>query len=720
MDPVALNETLLVSGSGLGTGGAEVCDRLGVCSQAPSLVPSNASSKFVVPPTLAGASTYSFALASGPKFVINLPQLDWWRCEGAAPQTDSAFPGGLLRIFGRSLAWSEDGSTCPPLTHGGLRTPGAAKVVLVAAGSPPSSGIVLAPDVSSCWRIDVTLPATLPDAKYDVWVSNSLSGPGLTKIGAAGGASGLLLFSFSVGAGPDPPPSAVFTLGVTPDCKTVAACVATAGKAGGGTVLLPPGVTYATNSDAIVFPANAYVVLAGAGMNASELTWLPGTGFPNGISAVVTGEDASARWALRDVTLSVYSGYHTGAQPALGMPVVFVPTGSVGVRLDRVRIIEDLSKEPQMEAGNSLRAFGAAALSITDCEIYFGGNCGAQWPGNTPLSLNNVTDVSILRTTFTSACQSWAISGSRIFLADSSFKSVGDVSGGAQVGTDGGAPFIAENIYIGNNSDVGNPAALMRWETMTYDGSSGWFNGTSSGVDASGTTMTLSSPMLGCPAGSERGCVFPGATIAIMRGLGQGQWRRVLSISNATSSPKVLLDAAFDVQPSFGPDSDPASSFISITVTHGQATFEGNFYLNGTTFQTYGAAMQTVVAGNTFREMFTTEYMNSTAVAAGLRLFGHRYVNGYQPNWWTLLTDNVIDCTTEFRIYADNIDNIVFQYAAVVRRNVVTGVSLDLNFAHDDVIEHNAFDAGFCAYAGTTLPAGDVVTNSSSSGIVVR
>jgi hypothetical protein len=403
------------------------------------------------------------------------------------------------------------------------------------------------------------------------------------------------------------------------------------------------------------------------------------------------------------------------------MPVVLVPTGSVGVRLDRVRVIEDLSKMPQMEAGNSLRAIGAAALSITDCDFYFGGNCGAQWPGNTPLSLNNVTDVSILRTTFTSACQSWAISGSRIFLADSSFRSVGDVSGGAQVGTDGGAPFIAEHIYYGNNSDYGNPEALMRWESMTYDGSSGWYNGTCTGVDAAATTITLSSPMLGCPAGSEHGCVFPGATIAIMRGLGQGQWRRVLSISNATSSaPRVLLDSAFDVTPSFGPNSDPAASFISITVTHGQATFEGNFYFNGTTFQTYGAAMQTVVAGNTFREMFTTEYMNTTAVAAGVRLFGHRYVNGYQPNWWTLLSDNVIDCTTQFLIYSDDIDNIVFQYAAVVRRNVVSGVDLALNWAHDDVIEHNAFDAGFCAYAGATLPAGKILKNTSSTGIVVR
>ncbi len=202
-----------------------------------------------------------------------------------------------------------------------------------------------------------------------------------------------------------------------------------------------------------------------------------------------------------------------------------------------------------------------------------------------------------------------------------------------------------------------------------------------------------------------------------MRGPGQGQWRRLASV-DATNV--ITLESAFDPQPQFGNASDKSASFISVTVMHGQATFEGNSYMNGTTWQTYGAALETVIAGNVFHEMFTTDFENTTAVAAGLRLFGHRYVNGYQPNWWSLVVDNTVDCTTEFRVYADNIADIVFSWATVVRRNAVTAVTLALNFAHDVIVEHNAFADGFCAYAGAVLPSGGVVANASSSGVVIR
>lgn len=726
MDPVALNDSVLISGAGLGSGAANFCDRTGACALSSSLVPSDASNKFVVPAALASASTYHVTLASGPSFMLNVPTLDWWHSDDAA--SGSAAPNRVLRIFGRSLAWSVEGASCPSLTPGGIRTPGAgAHVIIVASGMSPTSAsaIEVVADVASCWRLDILLPAALSlSTNYDLWVGNGLKGPGLLPIGS-GDDEGVLLFTFTTVAVPTWP-SAVFTFGITPGCnsgKSLASCITFAGASGGGTVLLPTGVTYATGSDAIIFPANASVTLAGAGMNVSELTWTVGTGFPNPIAAVITGSDASARWALRDLTISVYAADRPGAQPSTGLPVILAGPGSVGIRIDRVRVIENLTLVPQIEAGNAIRGIGTSRLTLTDCEVRLAGNCGAQWPANTPFNLDNSTDVTILRTSFMSACQSWAISGSRIFFADSSFQAVGVVSGGAQVGTDGGAPYIAEHIYYGNNSDLGNPAALMRWETMTYDGPGGWYNGTAASVDAVGTTLTLSSPMLGCPAGSNTGCVYPGATIALMRGPGQGQWRKVISITNANGSPHVLIDAPFDPQPVFGAANatNTTATYMSITVTHGQATFEGNLYQNGTVFQTYGAAMNTVVAGNVFSEMFSTEWMNTTNVVAGVRIFGHRYINGYQPNYWTLLTDNVLDCASDFRIYQDNIDDVIFQYGAVVRRNIINGgTNLGLNFANDDVIEHNTFGSAYCAYAGSTLPPGGILVNSSSSGILVR
>lgn len=254
----------------------------------------------------------------------------------------------------------------------------------------------------------------------------------------------------------------------------------------------------------------------------------------------------------------------------------------------------------------------------------------------------------------------------------------------------------------------------MRWETQTYDGPGGWYN--SSAIAAVGATLTLAAP-IACARPLSEGCLYPGVIVAIMRGPGQGQWRRLASVDAANV---ITLESAFEPQPQLGNASDAGASFISVTVNHGQAVFEGNSYVNGTTWQTYGAALETVIAGNVFREMFTTESMNTTAVAAGLRLFGHRYVGGYQPNWWSLVVGNTIDCTTEFRVYADDIAGVVFSWATVVRDNAVTAATLALNFAHDVVVEHNSFAAGFCAYAGAVLPTGGVAANASSSGVVIR
>lgn len=468
MDPVVVNETVLVGGYFPSPSlAATICDRAGACATPPLLAPSPASVKFVVPLSLAGASTYAVTLrdaggAAAP-VILNAPRVDWWRGDGAdAPGV--AVVGAPLRIFGRNLAFARGGAACPALTPGAAAVLGDARVTAVRAGAPATSAdaVELPVTLASCWRVDVATPAALPvGAAMDIYVSNGLAGPGLVDVG--GGRAGARVATLTFAA-PAPWPPAVFALGTTPGCTTtVSACVAFAGAAGGGTVLLPAGTTYAQSNDNIVFPANASVALQGAGMDASALVYMQGTGFPANMAAVVTGADATARWALRDLTVSVRGGYHTGAQPPGGMPVVVAQPGSRGVRVERARIVEDLRAEPQMEAGNAVRAFGASFFSVIDSDVQFYGNCGAQWPGNTPLNINNATDTQILRTTFTSACQSWAMSGSRTMIADSHFFSVGDVAGGAQLGTDGGAPYIAQNTYFGNSTDVGNPAALSAW-----------------------------------------------------------------------------------------------------------------------------------------------------------------------------------------------------------------------------------------------------------------
>ena len=229
--------------------------------------------------------------------------------------------------------------------------------------------------------------------------------------------------------------------------------------------------------------------------------------------------------------------------------------------------------------------------------------------------------------------------------------------------------------------------------------------------------MTLAGPVK-CHLPLAAGCLYPGTVLAIMRGVGTGQWRHVASVLS-DGKTVVLQDPAFDPQPALG-DGAANSSYLSVSPLAGQSTFEGNTWTNGTCFQTYGECIDLVFAGNVMTEMFTTQWMNTTQVAAGLRLFGHRYVFGYEQNWFSLIEGNVLDCITEFLIYADDIANVSFALGHVVRRNTIRATNLDVNFLRDGVIEGNAFEPARCAWAGRDLPAGAVRINATSTGVVVR
>lgn len=117
-----------------------------------------------------------------------------------------------------------------------------------------------------------------------------------------------------------------------------------------------------------------------------------------------------------------------------------------------------------------------------------------------------------------------------------------------------------------------------------------------------------------------------GLTVALLRGPGTGQYRRLVSATpgNGSVGGTVTVDALFDPPPEVG------VSLLSIVGYSGRAIFEGNALANGTVFQTYGSSLNAIMAGNTFDGLFDTADENTTAVAAGVRLFGHRYQVGVQ------------------------------------------------------------------------------------------
>jgi hypothetical protein len=289
------------------------------------------------------------------------------------------------------------------------------------------------------------------------------------------------------------------------------------------------------------------------------------------------------------------------------------------------------------------------------------------------------------------------------------------------VGTDGGAPGVSEHFYFGQNSDTGNAAASMRWETFTSDGPGGQYNGSAVAVGegAGGAgTVTLASPPA-CRLPLAQGCLYPGTALTVLRGAGAGQWRRIVRV--LADGVTVVLEAPLQPPPALGPAGDPAASFLSITGLTGQSTFEGNRLVNGTVFQTYGFSMDLIAAGNEMTEMFDNAWQNVSQVSAGVRLFGHRYMGGYEANWHALFEANTLTCITQFLVYADNITDVLFSMGHVVRRNTIGGANVGVNFLRDGVFEGNVLTPAVCAYAGgATLPAGAVVVNASSTGVVVR
>lgn len=90
-----------------------------------------------------------------------------------------------------------------------------------------------------------------------------------------------------------------------------------------------------------------------------------------------------------------------------------------------------------------------------------------------------------------------------------------------------------------------------------------------------------------------------------------------------------------------------------------------------------------------------------------------------EANWASSIVYNILDCISDFRIYADNIDGVLFGMAHVVRRNTIAATGLQINFLRDGVIEQNSFTDALCAYAGSILPAGSISINQTSTGVVV-
>ena len=132
--------------------------------------------------------------ACGPPATLNAAELWWHQCVGSSSSMSAAqpsnglacTPGGVLRIFGKALAFDSavhggSPSRCAPYqpyVHGGAATaahaPASTRILLRAAGGGASASVELAAATQSCYDATFVLPASLRAGNYTLMVKGNL------------------------------------------------------------------------------------------------------------------------------------------------------------------------------------------------------------------------------------------------------------------------------------------------------------------------------------------------------------------------------------------------------------------------------------------------------------------------------------------------------------------------------------------------------------------
>lgn len=316
--PTEPGSTLLVSGAGLTNATLTLCILGSLCAPLPVVQQWGGGIKAVLPSlprAYAGNVTATSSEGASSAAPLNFPAVEWTLGAGAE-RDGAAVAGGVLRLFGVSLAWDAAAGNCPAIRSVPTAPPSGVSVTLVptAGGAPIELG---PPLVASCYRLDVAVPAAAPVGDYGVWVNNGLFPP------SAPGALALPLLHVDAPAAWPPTP---FTLGT--NCASLPACLSAAGAAGGGIVTIPPGVTVSlSDGETLALPPRVQLQGGGAGAGGSVVAWPSNTG-PYAFDGFVSGPGP---WVLRDLALLFPMGMG-------GAAAVHIAPGSVGCTVERVLV----------------------------------------------------------------------------------------------------------------------------------------------------------------------------------------------------------------------------------------------------------------------------------------------------------------------------------------------------------------------------------------------
>lgn len=552
-DPVQPDETVVCRGGGLGGTPTVEVGRLrddvqGIGRDPWTLVEkpvtakplqvSDHSLKFVIPAGLK-AGLFAFRVRNGaqvsPTCVVNAPDV-WW-LQGDLGETAS--PGGCVRLFGKCL------------NFGGTSQ--------VSLENSAGAALHLKAKQADCWSLSVALPANLKPGEYKVCVHNGLGGaPAWRRAG-----------ELTVAV---PPVWKTEVYNVkdfgTDSDEAVRAAMAKIEENGGGVLYFPRG-RYAITGE-LKLPAGT--VLRGEGMGLVSLFWpdmeTPPTDLIHG-----------PKFGIED--LSIYVQNHRN--------VVDDEDGSTGTFLHRVRIrancffmIEDLRKEFRgRKPPASHNDCGAAVMvrarnfEITDCDIY---------ASNVALRVFFAKHGLVARNRFMYGGRGYTIENTDgLIYEDNTVCGNNLMAIGNDITTFWTS--YCRNIYYARNKLQQMYGADR--EMMTLDAGGGAYFGKIASSASTHVTLAADPTYMDYGPEGRKHTDWAGGAMMILAGTGAGQWRSVTK----NEGREWEVDRPWDIAPD-------GTSVISIAPHRGRHLFIDNTFEDGGAFQLYGAALDTIVAGN--------------------------------------------------------------------------------------------------------------------------
>ena len=369
----------------------------------------------------------------------------------------------------------------------------------------------------------------------------------------------------------------------------------------------------------------------------------------------------------------------------------------------------------------------AAHWFLTNSLLFQRGSCSRSWPFNTAYTVWGASDGLFANNSVLTYCQGHSTdSSSRLVFDGNTVWSLGDaVSEGDGFSTFEG-PQVVEHIYVGRSLNVGNPDAAKRYESMTFDGPGGAAFAqlqslSSDGTDGQPQTLTLATPGR-APSTNSQGrniSQYIGGSVSVLFGPGMGGMARVVGIVPTNASWSAASVWILDPPLLTRPD---ATSFVAINPFRGGFIFEGDLYVNSTTWQLWAQATDIVLAGSYFQDM-------SGDVRNWALFYQCPYANfscAWQPNVGTDFLYNTLRCSNAINAVTSDYGavppvNLTLAIGLTRRGNVLLGntnMVVSAGRINDVLIEDTTYGPAVCG--SKPAPAGTLKIAPGTPNVFVR